>query len=86
VSVHTCKICKAPQKSFPDLKTHWRSEHTKEYVAVQTWLSDVDEAVIVAECVIQRQEREDHNRHAKVELEYKVLPARPKLEMERYDK
>jgi hypothetical protein len=26
-------------------------------VAVQTWLADVDEAQIVAECVIERQER-----------------------------
>lgn len=71
MSVATCKICKSLMPSFEELKTHWRSEHMREYVAVQTWLSDVDEAVVVAECVIERQER--GNKRLK---ELEVLPPR----------
>ena len=52
-----CKICKQPQPSFDELKSHWRVLHSREYVRVQTWLADVDEAVIVAECVVEQQER-----------------------------
>lgn len=69
--VAVCKICKTPHAKFEDLKAHWRSEHTREYVAVQTWLSDVDEAIVVAECVIERQER--GNEHAKKELEVRPV-------------
>lgn len=52
-----CKICKTPFPSFEALKTHWRCEHPRQYVAVQTWLADVDEAIVVAECVVEQQER-----------------------------
>ena len=51
-----CKICKAGFPTFEKLKSHWRLDHQKAYVAVQTWLADVDEAIVVAECVIKTQE------------------------------
>jgi hypothetical protein len=51
-----CKLCKAPFASYDKLKSHWRNDHQTEYVRVQTWLADVDEAIVVAECVIRAQE------------------------------
>lgn len=51
-----CKLCKEEFPTFEKLKTHWRLDHQKAYIAVQTWLADVDEAIVVAECVIKAQE------------------------------
>ena len=51
-----CKICKEPQPNFETLKRHWKLRHQREYVRVQTWLAEVDEAIIVADCVVQEQE------------------------------
>jgi hypothetical protein len=48
-----CKLCPHVAPSFEKLKNHWRAEHTKQYVAVQTWLADVDEAIVVAEVMIK---------------------------------
>lgn len=51
-----CRICKTEKPSFQELKAHWRSEHPSQYVQVQTWLADVDEAIVAAETVVARQE------------------------------
>ena len=56
VSGSICKICKAPFPGFDQLKKHWKMDHQREYVKVQTWLADVDEAIVVADCVVQAQE------------------------------
>lgn len=51
-----CKLCDHVAPSFHDLRDHWRKRHPRQFVAVQTWLADVDEAIVVAECVVAEQE------------------------------
>lgn len=53
----SCRICHEALENFNELKSHWRVKHQREYVRVRTWLADVDEAVVVAECVVEAQEK-----------------------------
>lgn len=62
-----CKLCPHVAISFAELKDHWRKIHTKQYVAIQTWLMDVDEAIVVAECITSEQETGQDPREIKDE-------------------
>lgn len=46
-----CKLCQHAAANFDKLRSHWRAEHPRQYVAVRTWLEDVEEAEVVAEIV-----------------------------------
>lgn len=61
-----CKICADAFPNFDSLKKHWKLNHTQDYVRVRQWLAEVDEAVVIAECVVQEQEKgEDPRENAR---------------------
>ena len=46
-----CKLCGETVPSFEKLKLHWWKLHPHQYLAVKTWVSDMDKVMVEAEAL-----------------------------------